>query len=218
MVGTREPTELSPWRMTILRKCRNSISFLWWYTAAASMARAATCGWLARTATRKSKRFCGWCRISSNRQHRVYLDDVKAAASALLSRRFSLESLAKYLDTSTQKHKTDEDDETLTLTYLEYSRGNAQVTWECYLESNRRYQEHGFERSIDRLLSEASIGKAYLQEMEIRPFLRCNPTFPRERFGEILCAYSGGRAEVRNRWVIREILLCSNERCIRRAA
>jgi hypothetical protein len=57
-------------------------------------------------------------------------------------------------------------------------------------------------------LSEASIGKAYLQEMGIRPFLGCNPTFPRERFGEILCAYYGGRAEVRNRRVIREVLYC----------
>lgn len=44
--------------------------------------------------------------------------------------------------------------------------------------------------------------------MGIRPFLGCNPTFPRERFGEILCAYYGGRAEVRNRRVIREVLYC----------
>lgn len=133
--------------------------------------------------------------------------DLKTAAAALLRSRFSLESLAKHLKTPTQKHKTDEHG-TLSTDYLDYARADVQVTWECYSELSQRYHVHGLQRSIDRLLSEASIGKAYLQEMGIRPFLACDPTFPRERFGEILCAYYGGRAEVRNRRVIREVQYC----------
>jgi hypothetical protein len=143
-------------------------------------------------------------RVHAYRGHFV---DVKTAAAAILSGRFSLESLASHLVTQTQKHKTDEHG-TLTPAYLDYARADVQVTWECYSELCHRYHDHGLKRSIDRLLSEASIGKAYLQEMGIRPFLACDPTFSRERFGEILCAYYGGRAEVRNRRVIWEVLYC----------
>lgn len=143
-------------------------------------------------------------KVSTYRGHFV---DVKTAAAAILSGRFSLESLAIHLRTQTQKQKTDEHG-TLTPAYLDYARADVQVTWDCYSELRRLYHDHGLERSIDRLLSEASIGKAYLQEMGIRPFLACYPTFPRERFGEILCAYYGGRAEVRNRRVIREVQYC----------
>jgi len=139
--------------------------------------------------------------------YRGHFVDVKTAAAALLSRRFSLDSLAAHLATPTQKRKTD-DHGSITPAYLEYARADVQVTWECYFELNRIYAEHGLTRPLDRLMSEASIGKAYLQEMGIRPFLGCDPQFDRARFGEILCAYYGGRAEVRNRRVIREILYC----------
>jgi hypothetical protein len=139
--------------------------------------------------------------------YRGHFVDLKTVAAALLSRRGSLDSLASHLGTRTQKHETDEHGR-LSEAYLDYGRTDVQVTWECYKDLNRRYQDHGLQRSIGRLLSEASIGKAYLQEMGIRPFLACDPTFPRDRFGEVLCAYYGGRAEVRNRRVIREVLHC----------
>ena len=139
--------------------------------------------------------------------YRGHFVDVKTAAAALLSRRFSLDSLAAHLETPTQKRKTDEHG-SLTPAYLDYARTDVQVTWECYSELNRQYAEHGLTRPIDRLMSEASIGKAYLQEMGIKPFLGCAPHFDRAHLGEILCAYYGGRAEVRNRRVIREVLYC----------
>ena len=138
---------------------------------------------------------------------RGHFVDVKTIAGALISRRFSLRSLAEFLETPTQKHETDEHGE-ITTDYLDYARADVQVTWECFNELSRRFAKHGLSKAIDRILSEASIGKAYLQEMGIKPFLGCDPTFPRERFGEILCAYYGGRAEVRNRRVIHEVLYC----------
>ena len=137
--------------------------------------------------------------------YRGHFVDVKTAAAALLSRRFSLDSLALHLRTRTQKHKTDEHG-TLSTKYLDYARADVQVTWECFAELSRLFGEHGFNRSLDRILSEASIGKAYLQEMGIKPFLGCVPEFPRRHFGEIMCAYYGGRAEVRHRRVIREVI------------
>ena len=133
--------------------------------------------------------------------------DIKTLASALLSRRFSLQTLAAHLKTRAQKRKTQEHGR-VTPAYLEYARADVQVTWECYCELMKRYREHGLASTSDRMLSEASIGKAYLQQMGIKPLLGCEPSFPRERFGQILSAYYGGRAEVRNRRVVREVLYC----------
>jgi hypothetical protein len=133
--------------------------------------------------------------------------DIKTLASALLTRRFSLQTLAAYLKTATQKHDTDEHG-TITEAYLKYARADTQVTWECFQELKKRYAEHGLAKGPHRMLSEASIGKAYLQQMGIKPFLGCDPLFQRERFGEIFCAYYGGRAEVRNRRVVCEVWYC----------
>jgi len=143
-------------------------------------------------------------RASAYRGHFV---DIKTLASALLSRRYSLQALAADLRTHTQKHETDEHGK-VTKAYLNYARADVQVTWECYCELIKRYGEHELASSPDRMLSEASIGKAYLQQMGIKPLLGCDPLFRRERFGEILCAYYGGRAEVRLRRVICEVLYC----------
>ena len=141
------------------------------------------------------------------RSFRGHFVDVKTIAAALLSRRFSLGSLATYVKTPTQKHETDEHG-SLSAKYLDYARADVQVTWECFAELSRRYDEHGLSKGIDRILSEATIGKAYLQEMGIKPFLGCDPTFDRKRFGKMLCAYYGGRAEIRNRRTICETLYC----------
>jgi hypothetical protein len=137
--------------------------------------------------------------------HRGHFLDVKTLSSALLSRRFSLQSLAEYLGTTTQKRSTDEHG-SVTEAYLDYARADTQVTWECFCKLMKRYGEHGLSKDADRMLSEASIGKAYLQQMRIKPLLGCNPSFPRARFGEIFCAYYGGRAEVRNRRAICEVI------------
>jgi hypothetical protein len=143
-------------------------------------------------------------RVSAYRGHFV---DIKTLASALLSRRFSLQALAAHLNTPTQKHETDEHG-TITEAYLKYARADAQVTWECYRELLALYAEHGLAKTPDRMLSEASIGKAYLQQMGIKPLLGCDTSFPRDRFGEIFCAYYGGRAEVRIRRQVCEVLYC----------
>jgi hypothetical protein len=143
-------------------------------------------------------------RLSAYRGHFV---DIKTLASALLSRRPSLRALAVHLGTPTQKHETDEHG-TITKPYLDYARADVQVTWECFCELKKRYDQHGLDKSVDRILSEATVGKGYLQQMGIKPLLGCDPSFPRERFGPMLCAYFGGRAEVRNRRVVCEVLYC----------
>jgi hypothetical protein len=133
--------------------------------------------------------------------------DTKTLASAILSHRSSLHGLGVHLGTSTQKHETDEHGR-ITRAYLDYARADVQLTWECFCELKKRYDAHGFRKDADRMVSEASVGKAYLQQMAIEPLLVCVPRFPRARFGKIFCAYYGGRAEVRNRRVVCEVLYC----------
>src|SRR5262249_14424321 len=139
--------------------------------------------------------------------YRGHFVDIKTLAASLLSRRFTLGSLAATLSTPTQKLKAAEHGK-ISDAYLDYARADVQVTWECYQELTRRYAEHGLSRPVSKILSEATIAKAYLQDMGIKPFLRCDPQFNRRYFGPILCAYYGGRAEVRFRRTVREVIYC----------
>ena len=140
--------------------------------------------------------------------YRGHFVDIKTLASALMSRRFSLRALAETLETPTQKHETDEHGE-ITEAYLDYARADVQVTWDCYQALARRYAKHGLSQAVSKILSEATIGKGYLQDMGIKPFLGCDPGFNRGQLGQMLCAYYGGRAEVRIRREICEVLYCA---------
>ena len=61
---------------------------------------------------------------------------------------------------------------------------------------------------MGKILSEASLGKAYFKQIGIRPLFELQPDFPAHLTGKILSAYFGGRAEVRWRRDIRQVLYC----------
>ena len=135
--------------------------------------------------------------------------DVSTLASALLSRAFSLGELAKHLKTPNQKLGTDEHGKTLTPEYLDYAVRDVQVTWECFVALSRRYAEHGLTRTpIQRVLSEAGIGKGYLREMGIKPWREMQPDFSPDLVGKIMATYFGGRTEVHQRRVVMRVLYC----------
>lgn len=96
--------------------------------------------------------------------------DVKTIAAALLSKRFKLATLAEFLKV-TEKRETEEHGGPITSDYLDYARGDVQTTWECYEKLAKTYQGFGLSTPLHRILSEASIGKALLREMNIRPLL-----------------------------------------------
>jgi len=137
--------------------------------------------------------------------HRGYFIDVKTLAAALTSRSFNLESLSEFLGVPTRKHTSEKHGGPLTEDYLNYARGDVQSTWECYLALMARYREHGLSTPAHKILSEASIGKAYLSDFGIKPLLACQDV-PRGLFGTIMSTYYGGRAEVRLRRVLTEII------------
>ena len=51
----------------------------------------------------------------------------------------------------------------------------------------------------NKLYSPASIGKLYLEKLNIKPLLENNPKFPKEILGNLMTAYYGGRVETRIR-------------------
>jgi hypothetical protein len=138
-----------------------------------------------------------------------YFVDVRTFAAALTSRSFNLASLANYLRTEHGKLDTDEHGQRVTDNYLVYAMNDVQVTWESYCALLRKFVEHNFKETLPhRIFSEASIGKAYFQEMNIRPWREVQPNFPDEITGIIMSGYFGGRAEVHHRRVISQVCYC----------
>lgn len=140
--------------------------------------------------------------------HRGYFLDLKTFAAALTSQSFSLKRLAAFLKVSTQKLETEEHGGPITHKYLDYARADVQASWECFVALNELYAEHGLITENHRILSEASIGKAYLKQMGADPLLANQADIDRAIFGKIMCAYYGGRAEVRIRRETRQVLYC----------
>ena len=143
------------------------------------------------------------------RNRRGSFIDLKTVATALHSRSFSLAPLAEFLKTPTRKAESGGHGKQLTAEYVGYLLDDVQVTWECYQSLRDRYLLHALEETpLGKILSEASLGKAYLKQMGIRPFREVQPDFPPRLTGVIMSTYFGGRAEVRRRREIRQILYC----------
>ena len=59
----------------------------------------------------------------------------------------------------------------------------------------KRYATYELQKTPNVIVSPASIGKAYLDRIGIKPFLELNPTFPPEIIGYITSNYYGARSE-----------------------
>jgi hypothetical protein len=80
---------------------------------------------------------------------------------------------------------------------------------ECYQALRNRYALHALDETpMGKILSEASLGKAYLRQMGVRPFREVQPDFPAHLTGVIMSTYFGGLAGVRWRREIRQVLYC----------
>jgi hypothetical protein len=140
---------------------------------------------------------------------RGYFVDVKTLAAALTSQSHSLESLSALLKVPTPKQPSDEHGEQLTPDYIRYGLRDVQTTWECFDALAQRFAIFGLEETgLYDLYSEASLGKAYLKTMNIKPWRQVQPDFPPQLIGHILSAYYGGRAEVHIRRQIVPVIHC----------
>lgn len=139
---------------------------------------------------------------------RGHFIDLRSFAAALLSGSWSLKSLSDFLQTENRKLDTDEHGGKLTKEYLEYAYQDVQVTWECYVELAKRYQALNLKTRPEKIISEASLGKAYLDQMGIRPWSKIQPDFPRGVLGTVMASYYGGRAEVHARRIPVRVVYC----------
>ncbi len=141
-------------------------------------------------------------------KHSGFFVDVATVAAAMLSDRFTLARLCERLGTRTRKMPDPEHGAALTEAYLEYACTDVQATWECFVALRDQYAEHNLSTPMHRVLSEASVGKGYMKDMGISPFLEKQPDFPRSLLGQIMSAYFGGRSEVRWRRTVKRVLYC----------
>ncbi len=140
---------------------------------------------------------------------RGYFVDLKTLAAALTSKSHSLESLSALLKVPTPKEESGEHGGPLTSEYVRYALRDVQTTWECFDVLARRFETFGLENAgLYDLYSEASLGKAYLKTMNIKPWREVQPDFPPKLIGHILSAYYGGRSEVHIRREITPVIHC----------
>jgi hypothetical protein len=140
---------------------------------------------------------------------RGYFVDVRTLAGALLGGSWSLERLAQHLQTEHQKLSTEEHGGPLTREYLEYATQDVQATWECYERLRELYEGYGLtETPLHKIYSEASLGKAYLKQMNIRPWRELQTDFSPRLLGIMMSSYFGGRSEVHVRRQVTKVLYC----------
>jgi len=97
----------------------------------------------------------------------------------------------------------------LTDEYVRYALRDVQTTWECFEKLADRFSTFGLVGTgLYDLYSEASLGKAYLKTMNIKPWRAVQPNFPAHITGNILSAYYGGRSEVHIRREIVPVIHC----------
>src|SRR5262249_16863893 len=128
--------------------------------------------------------------------HRGYFLDTRTLAGALFSGSWSLKTLAEYLRTEHRKLETEEHGGPITPKYLDYAVNDVRVTWECFEKMKILYDKYDLSKTpINRIYSEASIGKALLRQMGVKPWRELQPGFPLELLGIIMSTYYGGRSE-----------------------
>ena len=120
--------------------------------------------------------------------------DLRTLAHALTSESHSLESACKLFQVEHGKIKAEEHGK-ITPEYVDYNRRDVLASFELYLKLREEYERHPLTLPMNKAYSPASIGKAYLKAMGIKPFLEKQPAFPREILGYAMASYYGGRSE-----------------------
>ena len=140
---------------------------------------------------------------------RGFFVDVKTLAAALTGQSHSLQSLSEILKIDAPKVASDEHGKRLTPAYVRYALQDVQATWECFENLSSRFSSFGLDKTgVHELYSEASLGKAYLKAMNVKPWREAQPDFPPEIIGHILGAYFGGRSEIHIRREIVPVIHC----------
>lgn len=124
--------------------------------------------------------------------------DLRTLSFALTNEKLTLESACKEFQTERMKIATAEHGE-INAEYIHYNINDTLITHLLYLKMAERYNSFHLNLPLEKAYSPASIGKQYLRQMSIKPFLEKNPDFPSDTLGYVMTTYYGGRSEVRIR-------------------
>ena len=83
----------------------------------------------------------------------------------------------------------------LTAKLISYARRDTDATRLLLQASLAEYARRGLRLPPDQAYSVASLGKAAIKQMGVRPILERQPDFPRDILGATMAAFYGGRAE-----------------------
>ena len=123
--------------------------------------------------------------------------DLRTLAFAFTDESHSLESACNAFEVPYTKR--DVTHGAVTAEYVDYCRDDVRATATLLRATLRELALHPIDLAPERAYSPASIGKAYLKAMKIRPTLELHPDFDPGVLGHVFSAYFGGRAETRIR-------------------
>jgi hypothetical protein len=131
---------------------------------------------------------------------RGHMLDLRTLAFALTDRGYSLESACKAFGVEHGKQRTARHG-VVTKNYIDYNRRDVRATSELAVMLLAEYAKHPINLQPTKAYSPASIGKAYLRAMGIRPILERQPDFPLTYVGFAQTAFFGGRTSAHIRKV-----------------
>ena len=79
--------------------------------------------------------------------------------------------------------------------YIQYNINDTLATYHLYLQLMNRYKKYNLKKLESKLFSPASIGKGYLEKIQIKSFSKLNADFPKNILGYVMTTYFGGRTE-----------------------
>jgi hypothetical protein len=131
--------------------------------------------------------------------------DLRTLAFALTDRGHTLESACEAFGVPYTKR--DVEHGVITRDYIEYCREDVQATQQLAERTLREFLRHPVPLAATRAFSPATIGKAYLKQMRVRP-PRERQSFDDRVHGWAMSAYFGGRAECRIRKTPVPVVYC----------
>jgi hypothetical protein len=125
--------------------------------------------------------------------------DLRTLAFALTDRGYSLESACEDFGVEHPK-KSATDHGRVTEKYIDYNRRDVLASAELAVKLLEEYDKHPISLQVTKAYSPASIGKAYLRAMGIKPVIE-QPGFPKKYLGYAQSAFFGGRTSAHIRKV-----------------
>lgn len=137
-----------------------------------------------------------------------FLDTGTLARALLGPGSTSLESLGTVLNVRSKKLQTESHGTQVTHEYLEYAQRDVLSTYEIYKSLQAIYYQYGFNKELTRIYSEASVGKALYEKLNIPGMNERLASIPDKYIGYSMVSYYGGRSEINYRHEQKEILYC----------